>query len=53
LADGSRRVLPAGAPHPDGSRDVLRPIMETAGDGDVHAIRGRVLAQLATGDFPL
>jgi len=53
LADGTRRVLPANAPLPDGSRNVLRPISETAGDGDVHAIRARVLAQLATGDFPL
>jgi nicotinate phosphoribosyltransferase len=51
LADGSRRVLPANAPQPGGSRDVLRPIVETA--GDVHAVRERVLAQLATGDFPL
>jgi nicotinate phosphoribosyltransferase len=53
LADGTRRVLPANAPHPDGSRDVLRPIAETAGDGDVRATRDRVLAQLSTGDFPL
>ena len=53
LADGSRRVLPANAPQPDGARDVLRPIAEAANDGDVHAVRDRVLAQLATGDFTL
>nr|MBA3585708.1 nicotinate phosphoribosyltransferase [Gemmatimonadota bacterium] len=53
LEDGSRRILPANAPQPAGSRDVLRPISETRDDGDVHAIRDRVLAQLATGDFPL
>jgi nicotinate phosphoribosyltransferase len=53
LADGSRHVLPANAPRPDGSRDVLRPVQE-AGDGDdVHAVRDRVLAQLATGVFTL
>jgi nicotinate phosphoribosyltransferase len=53
LADGSRRVLPANAPQPDDARDVLRPIAEAANDGDVHAVRDRVLAQLATGDFTL
>ncbi len=53
LADGTRHVLPENAPRPDGSRDVLRPIAEAANDGDVNAIRDRVLAQLATGDFPL
>jgi nicotinate phosphoribosyltransferase len=53
LEDGSRRILPANAPRPDGSRDVLQAIEKTADDGDVHAIRDRVLAQLATGDFPL
>ncbi|MBA2617929.1 MAG: nicotinate phosphoribosyltransferase [Rubrobacter sp.] len=53
LEDGSRRILPANAPRPDGSRNVLQAIEKTADDGDVHAIRDRVLAQLATGDFPL
>jgi len=53
LADGTRRVLPASAPLPGGSRDVLLPIAEAADGGGVHAIRDRVLAQLATGDFPL
>ena len=53
LDDGSRRVLPANAPQPEGARDALRPIEESFGDGDVHALRERVLAQLATGEFTL
>jgi nicotinate phosphoribosyltransferase len=53
LDDGSRRVLPANAPQPEGARDALRPIEEAFGDGDVHALRERVLAQLATGEFTL
>jgi nicotinate phosphoribosyltransferase len=53
LADGSRLVLPANAPQPSGSRDVLLPVAEAADGGGVHAVRDRVLAQLASGAFPL
>jgi nicotinate phosphoribosyltransferase len=52
LADGSRRVFPQTAPPPDGSRDVLRPLLEETG-ADVHAVRAHVLSQLATGQFLL
>jgi nicotinate phosphoribosyltransferase len=53
LSDGSRAILPANAPRPDGSTDVLRPIEEAGNSGDVHAVRDRVMVQLATGDFAL
>ncbi len=53
LRDGSRTILPENAPAPDGARDVLRPIEETLEEPDVHVPRERVLAQLASGDFPL
>ncbi len=53
LADGSRRILPASSPRPDGSEDVLRPIEEAGDTPDVHALRDHVLAQLSTGRFAL
>ena len=53
LQDGSRVVLPANAPRPAGARDILLPISEAADGGGVHAVRERVLAQLAAGDLPL
>ena len=53
LDDGTREVLPANAPQPEGSRDVLRPIEEASNDDDIHALRERVLAQLDTGGFTL
>jgi len=53
LDDGTRKVLPANAPQPEGARDAQRPIEEASGDGDIHALRERVLDQLATGEFVL
>jgi nicotinate phosphoribosyltransferase len=54
LPDGSRRVLPAGKPAPEGARDVLQPAerlyAEPASAGE---IRERVLSQLAGGRYGL
>jgi nicotinate phosphoribosyltransferase len=54
LKDGSHRVIPAGAPVPEGARDLLRPIEELfTAPPDVTAMRERVLDQLSTGSYEL
>src|SRR5215210_1846239 len=51
--DGTRRVVPDGSRDvPPGARDLLQPLEEAA-SADVAALRERVLAQLATGNFGL
>ena len=51
--DGTRRVVPDGSRNvPPGARDLLQPL-EEATSADVAALRERVLAQLATGNFGL
>ncbi len=51
--DGTRRVVPDGSRNvPPGARDLLQPL-EVAASADVAALRERVLAQLATGNFGL
>ena len=52
LEDGSRRVVPATSTVPEGARDLLKPLGDDH-PADVSALRDRVLAQLATGDYPL
>ncbi|MGH3086072.1 MAG: nicotinate phosphoribosyltransferase [Rubrobacteraceae bacterium] len=51
LSDGSRKVLPADAPVSEGSRDILVPLDASA--KDISELRGRVLEQLATGEYAL
>ncbi len=51
LPDGSRKVLPANAPVPEGSRDILEPLDATP--KSVSELRDRVLEQLSTGEFAL
>jgi nicotinate phosphoribosyltransferase len=54
LNDGSRIVVPAGAPVPEGARDVLQKLEELySPPPDATALRGRVLDQLSTGDYTL
>ncbi len=54
LEDGSRIVVPAGAPLPEGASDLLQPIEELySTPPDATALRERVLVQLSTGDYPL
>jgi len=54
LKDGSRRVIPAGAPVPDDARDLLGPIERLLSTPpDVTTLRERVLDQLSTGDYGL
>ena len=52
LEDGSRRVVPATSAIPEGARDLLQSLGD-AHPAEVSALRDRVLAQLATGDYPL
>ncbi len=52
LKDGSHKVVPVGAPVPEGARDLLQPIAEPlSAPPDVTALRMRVLDQLSTGDY--
>jgi nicotinate phosphoribosyltransferase len=54
LEDGSHRVIPAGAPVPDGARDLLVPMEELfSSPPDATTLRERVLDQLSTGDYEL
>ena len=54
LKDGSRRVVPAGAPVPDEARDLLGPIDRLfSTPPDVTTLRERVLDQLSTGEYKL
>jgi nicotinate phosphoribosyltransferase len=54
LKDGSRKVIPAGAPLPEGARDLLQPMEEFfSAPQDATALRERVLDQLSTGDYAL
>jgi nicotinate phosphoribosyltransferase len=54
LPDGSRAVIPASSPAPEGATEVLRPFEDLYGDGsDVSALRAHVLEQLATGEYTL
>ena len=54
LEDGTRRVMPAGAETPAGAKDLLQPLEELyASSPDVTALRERVVAQLASGDYEL
>jgi nicotinate phosphoribosyltransferase len=52
MPDGTRKTVPANAPIPESASDLLRPLAE-AGTAEPRAIRDHVLAQLATGEFPL
>jgi nicotinate phosphoribosyltransferase len=52
LEDGSRHILPANAPIPEGARDLLVPL-EELGTPDVGVLRGRVIDQLSTGAYAL
>lgn len=54
LEDGTRQVIPAGAEIPAGAKDLLQPLEESyASPPDVTALRERVLAQLASGNYDL
>jgi nicotinate phosphoribosyltransferase len=54
LEDGSREVVPAGAPAPEGARDLLQPVEELfTPPPDATALREHVLDQLSTGDYAL
>ena len=54
LNDGSRIVVPAGAPVPEGARDVLQKLEELySPPPDATSLRGRVLDQLSTGNYTL
>ena len=54
LKDGSRTVVPAGAPTPAGAHDLLQRLDELyATPPDATALRERVLDQLSTGDYTL
>jgi nicotinate phosphoribosyltransferase len=52
LRDGTRLILPASAPNPEGARDVLVPLAEL-GSPDAGALRERVLQQLSSGAYAL
>jgi nicotinate phosphoribosyltransferase len=54
LEDGSREVVPAGAPVPEGARDVLQKLEDLYSTPPAAtALRERVLDQLSTGDYKL
>jgi nicotinate phosphoribosyltransferase len=54
LKDGSRMVVPRGAPAPEGARDVLHKLDELySTPPDATALRQRVLDQLSTGAYTL
>ena len=54
LEDGSRSVVPAGTPAPEGARDLLRRLDELYSTPPAAtALRERVLDQLSTGDYTL
>jgi nicotinate phosphoribosyltransferase len=54
LDDGSRKILPATAPTPEGASEVLSSLQEQYfSPPDIGALRRRVLDQLHTGDFEL
>jgi nicotinate phosphoribosyltransferase len=54
LQDGSREILPASAPVPEGASDVLVPLRDQySSPPSMDTLRQRVLDQLATGDFEL
>ena len=54
LEDGSRKVVPAESEVPPGAKDLLQPLEELyTSPPEVSALRERVLAQLARGDFAL
>jgi nicotinate phosphoribosyltransferase len=54
LKDGSRMVIPATVPAPEGARDLLRNLKELySTPPNVGALRQRVLDQLSTGDYAL
>ena len=50
LEDGSRKVVPASSPVPEGARDLLQMLGEER-PADVSSLRKRVLDQLATGAY--
>ena len=54
LEDGTRQVIPVSAEIPTGAKDLLQPLEELyASAPDVAALRERVLAQLASGNYEL
>jgi nicotinate phosphoribosyltransferase len=54
LENGTRRVMPVNAKIPAGAKDLLQPLEELyASPLDVGALRERVLAQLASGNYTL
>jgi nicotinate phosphoribosyltransferase len=54
LKDGSHAVIPAGAPVPEGARDLLQPIEDLySAPPDATALREHVLDQLSTGRYTL
>ena len=52
LEDGTRRVVPDTSTAPAGARDLIQPLGDDH-PASVSALRERVLAQLATGAYPL
>ncbi len=54
LQDGSRKVIPATAPIPEGASEMLQPLQDRySPPPNVGTLRERVLDQLATGDYTL
>jgi nicotinate phosphoribosyltransferase len=54
LPDGSHEVIPAGAPIPDGARDLLESVEDVySNPPDVTTLREHVLSQLSTGAYLL
>ncbi len=54
LQDGSRKVIPATAPVPEGASEMLQPLQDRySPPPNVGTLRERVLDQLATGDYTL
>jgi nicotinate phosphoribosyltransferase len=54
LKEGTHKVIPTGAPVPEGARDLLAPIEEFfSTPPDATTLRERVLDQLSTGDYAL
>ena len=54
LEDGSRKVIPATAPVPEGATEMLQPLEALySPPPEAATVRDRVLEQLSSGDYPL
>ena len=54
MQDGSRRIVPATSPVPEGAAEMLQPLRDLySPPPDAATIRDRVLEQLSTDDYPL